>query len=107
MRRRRSLLKACPKPKRKRDSDYLDWIKSLNCIVCRATPCDAHHIQPKGQGSMAGKCDDDRALPLCRRHHNEYHSRGRDTFATKYTLDYETLISAYQTLWRLLCGKKT
>lgn len=48
--------------------DYLDFIRSKPCLICgrRAT---AHHQPQKGGGIMAGKVEDDRAVPLCMEHH--------------------------------------
>jgi hypothetical protein len=97
-----------PQPKRKRvvDKPYIKWIRSLDCSACKSTQLsDPHHINPKGYSSMSGKCDDDRAIPLCRRCHCEYHSQGRDTFEARYAMDYEVLIEALNTVWRLGHGQ--
>lgn len=58
-------------------SDYLRYIRGLACIICDATPVDAAHIEAGGVGM---KDNDLVTLPLCRKHHNDLHQRGRDTF---------------------------
>jgi hypothetical protein len=84
-----------------RDKKYLDFIKWKPCCVCRAaTPSDPHHIPEEGRGGKGLKCSDYRAIPLCHSHHLEYHNGGKQTFAAKYELDYEELISAYNKWWR-------
>jgi len=100
------VLKSQPKPKRIEDPDYLEWIESLSCMLCgragagfKEGKSDAHHIPPKGHGTMAGKCDDKRAVPLCNDQHREYHQIGRDTFADKYGLAYEAIIEGLNALY--------
>jgi hypothetical protein len=57
------------------DPKYLAFVQSLPCCVCLASaPSEAHHFGPSG---MALKADDRRTLPLCRRHHQEWHRSGR------------------------------
>lgn len=97
-----------PKPTRVTDQDYLEWIEGLACMICgrfgagyKAGVSDAHHINKKGHGSMSGKTDDTRAVPLCFEHHREYHQHGRDTFAEKHDLDYEVIIDALNKLYPL------
>jgi hypothetical protein len=93
-----------PKVKRLSDKPYLAWIKSLNCSACKKRGGDSHHVNPRGYGSISSKCGDDRAIPLCRPCHSEYHSQGRDTFASRFDMDYEVLIDALRTVWRLEDG---
>ena len=79
-----------------RDKKYLDWIKSLPCVVCLSKHyyhiSEPHHIPLKGNSGKGTKTDDTRAIPLCNNHHSEYHQHGRDTFSIKYNLDYEESI---------------
>jgi hypothetical protein len=54
-----------------RSNGYLEFVRSEECCICSApAPSDPHHIGPRGMGS---KTDDTRTVPLCRRHHDEYH----------------------------------
>lgn len=46
------------------DPMYMEWIKTLGCIVCNKKPCDAHHMVLKSQGGHDQTC-----IPLCKRHH--------------------------------------
>jgi len=62
-------------------------------------PSEAHHWPQKGHGYMAGKCGDDRLVPLCRTHHQEYHNHGRLTFSLKYRIDEEHLVRRLNEIW--------
>jgi hypothetical protein len=57
-----------------RSRKYLDWVKTLDCCMCRAPDySDPHHITGKGQGGMGTKADDLYTMPLCRHCHDEMH----------------------------------
>lgn len=56
---------------------YLDWIRSLPCSVCDAKPPGhAHHSTGAGMGQ---KSPDLEAIPLCFKHHREFHE-GKGVF---------------------------
>lgn len=84
--------------KRKRvvDKNYLNFIRSLPCLIClsegRTSSSEPHHIPEKGNGGVGIKTDDNRAINLCHEHHLEFHQHGRNTFAEKYGIDYEKTI---------------
>lgn len=57
-----------------RSRKYLDWVKTLPCVMCGAPADDPHHI--KGIGNLSGAgltAPDGYALPVCRSHHEEIH----------------------------------
>lgn len=88
------------KTKRVANKKYIEWIRSLPCLVCQRTaPSDPHHIVPEGHGGKGVKVDDTRCIPLCHEHHNEYHNQGRQTFAKKYNADYEDIIARLNNVW--------
>jgi len=72
---------------RKTDPQYLDWIRSLPCLLCGDnTTVEAAHVRlgerlldkrPVGKGE---KPDDRWALPLCGRHHRQQHAIGESVF---------------------------
>lgn len=63
-----------PKTPPKRDRKYLEHVRARPCCVCGSSPPnDAHHFGPRGMGQ---KTDDRRTVPLCRQHHDEWHTRG-------------------------------
>ena len=69
---RRSMGKADP---RWRSRKYLDWVKTLPCVMCGAPADDPHHI--KGVGGMSGAgltAPDWAVMPVCRQHHDEIHA---------------------------------
>jgi len=84
-----------PKPQRQVSKSYINWIKSLSCCICgRRGLSDPHHVNMPGHSGMSRKPDDSRAVPLCHRHHVEYHAIGKKTFADKYDRDFEVIIDA-------------
>lgn len=88
------------KPRRVKDQDFLDYVKSRPCLllgkyghVCSG-PVDANHITPKGGGKVGSKVDDKRALPFCRALHEHYHFLGSvDAFEKRFPviLEFELL----------------
>lgn len=82
-----------PKTITKRNSKYLDFIRSTICIICLSSNPQAHHENPQGKGGKGIKTDDTRAIPLCPLHHGERHQIGKKSFAKKHKLNYEQVIS--------------
>lgn len=91
------------KPQRKRDEDYLAFVRALPCRI-HTSHCeghiDPHHIVPRGGGKVGSKTDDDRCLPFCRYHHDEYHKLGRSCFEREYVIDLEAEILKLQRAYR-------
>jgi hypothetical protein len=72
-----------------RDKKYMEWIKTLPCIICqRNTPSDPHHTKTGGKGIKA--CDYT-CVPLCHKHHVEIHTVGTRTFQRIYDVDFDTV----------------
>lgn len=73
-----------------RDSAYLDYIRSLPCAIC-GQDAEPHHVEG---GGVALKGSDYLTVPLCRKHHDEYHTRGRVSFQQVNRVDiyYETTL---------------
>lgn len=70
----RSVKTAAPRLREGDNPRYLDWVRALGCVLCRAK-ADAHHLL-KSEGVHKGlsqKSEDKYAIPLCRRHHAEAH----------------------------------
>ena len=71
--------------------DYI--IKQLllhrQCIIDGGR-ADIHHLDAVGMGNNRNKIDNSQRelLPLCRRHHSEYHTIGHDKFMQKYHLTH-------------------
>ena len=71
--------------------DYI--IKQLllhrQCIIDGGR-ADIHHLDTVGMGNNRNKIDNSQKelLPLCRRHHSEYHTIGHDKFMQKYHLTH-------------------
>jgi hypothetical protein len=79
------------KQKTVRDKKYISWLKTLPCLLC-GKESEPHHVNVKGFGGKGIKTADQRSIPVCHEHHMEIHNNGRDSFATKYNLDYENII---------------
>ncbi len=103
---------AIPKPKRIRDAKYVDWIKTLPCLV-RSVYClgdiDPHHVIPEGGGITGGKVSDYRCVPLCRWHHDGANMRAE--FERLFDIDLEEKIddlrTAYRHLFATVAPRKT
>ena len=64
-----------------RSKEYLAYIRTLECCVCRRMPVEPHHV---GAGGVGLKGSDFTAVPLCRTHHREVHDAGQQTFQERY-----------------------
>ena len=78
---------------RLRDKDYLAWIRTQPCFLCRC-PAEPAHGRPWGKGM---KGPDYEAIPLCRQcHENEHRAKimlesdKRDLLVDKYNFKYCT-----------------
>jgi hypothetical protein len=66
------------KPIRKRSKAHLAFVASQPCLVCKTTPCDAHHLKIAQPRSLGRKVSDEFTVPLCRKHHQELHRHGNE-----------------------------
>jgi hypothetical protein len=67
---------ALAEPRRIRDKDHLRYVASQPCLLCSATPSDAHHIRFAQPRAMGRKVSDAFTVPLCRAHHRNLHQNG-------------------------------
>lgn len=57
-----------------RSAEYLDFVREHPCCACGIIPMnEAHHYGPRGMGE---KASDLYAVPLCTKHHREFHDKG-------------------------------
>jgi hypothetical protein len=66
------------KPARRRSKAHLAFVASQPCLVCKASPCDAHHLKIAQPRSLGRKVSDEFTVPLCRKHHRELHRHGNE-----------------------------
>lgn len=85
------------KPKTYRSDPYLSFIRNQPCALC-GDKSDAHHVDTGGTGI---KCADTRTVPLCRIHHSECHTIGKETFQRKHGIDFHSIV--IQCLERYVC----
>ena len=56
------------------DPKYLEHVRARACCICMAPPPnDPHHFGVR----VRLKTDDRRTVPICRKHHDEWHALGR------------------------------
>jgi len=68
-----------------RDEEYLQHVRRKDCLICGApSPSDPHHLD---SGVMGSKGDDWTCVPLCRKHHREYHADGQQAVERRYSVD--------------------
>ena len=70
-----------PKPKRVENPEILERVRNTPCIQCGQWPSDPHHITTRKAG---GGDHGDNVMPLCRKHHVEWHFIGVLTMTNKY-----------------------
>lgn len=77
------------------DKEHLQEVRSrMTCLICGGENPDAHHLESRGSlGS------DYSVVPLCRRHHAEYHSMGLKSFNDKYGRDL------WHDCWKIIVEK--
>ncbi len=63
-------------PTRQRDRDHLRFVASQPCLVCGASPSQAHHVRLAQPRALGRKVSDEYTVPLCADHHRELHMRG-------------------------------
>jgi hypothetical protein len=84
-----------------RSTEYLEWIRTMPCVITGSFPVDAHHAVGKhGRGE---KASDFGVIPLARELHMEYHDKGREYFENKYNVDITELVLNY--LHRYITGQ--
>lgn len=78
------------KKKRKEDKKLLEMIGQMPCCVCGyPPPSDAHHIRSRGSGGPDTAYN---VMPMCRKHHSQYHQYGPSKFFKEYPHFAERLI---------------
>jgi ERF superfamily len=67
-----------PKASRKRNKAHLAFVAKQACLICKRSPCDAHHLKFAQPRSLGRKVSDEFTVPLCREHHRELHRHGNE-----------------------------
>tara|TARA_R100001198_G_scaffold71331_1_gene43655 strand:+ start:437 stop:742 length:306 start_codon:yes stop_codon:yes gene_type:complete len=68
---------------------YLDYVRSLNCLVCFTSSPDPDHLEAIGMGGNRKKptLKHYSCIPLCRLHHTERHALPLKEFEDKYKIN--------------------
>lgn len=97
---------ASPKPILDRDPQYLEFVRSFPCIVCKAKEAvHAHHVDTGGLGV---KGSDFSSVPLCHLHHTggdaSIHKLGIEEFEKLHSINLQRVqIQLLRAYVRLLC----
>lgn len=86
------------KTKAIRSQKYIDWVKSLPCVISGMPADDAHHLIGHGYSVMGSKAHDIWTFPLARGEHSELHRIGwkewEDLHGSQWKFVGETLAQA-------------
>jgi hypothetical protein len=63
---------------RKRSKAHLAFVATQPCLICKRSPCDAHHLKFAQPRSLGRKVSDEFTVPLCRDHHQQLHRHGNE-----------------------------
>jgi hypothetical protein len=66
------------KTARKRNKVHLAFVAAQPCLICKGSPCDAHHLKFAQPRSLGRKVSDEFTVPLCREHHQQLHRHGNE-----------------------------
>jgi len=62
----------------RRNKAHLRFVAAQPCLICKRSPCDAHHLKIAQPRSLGRKVSDEFTVPLCRDHHEELHRYGNE-----------------------------
>lgn len=82
-------------------AERVQWVKSLPCLVCGATPSENAHVYT---GGMGRKADAAKIVPLCLIHHAEQHAYGNRTIEDDYWLDLRAEAARIEAMWRMVAA---
>ncbi|RXH03659.1 DUF968 domain-containing protein [Bradyrhizobium guangzhouense] len=65
-------------PPRKRSKVHIAFVRAHACLICKASPTDAHHLKFAQPRALGRKVSDEFTVPLCRLHHQDLHRHGNE-----------------------------
>lgn len=79
-------------PLRRSFPTHRSFVKRHQCAVkgCEEGPVEFHHVKTRGAGG-----GDEFGVPLCARHHKEFHDIGIATFEAKHRIDLRALAAEF------------
>jgi hypothetical protein len=72
-----------------RDKKYLNYIRSLPCLVTKRNDVIAHHVRLNQSAGIGLKPSDYRAVPLDPIEHRKLHDMGERSYWLKHNIDAE------------------
>ena len=96
-----------PKPQRENDKKYLAYIRTLPCLIggCTGKAVPHHESGLSDDPSMAMKCSDYLAVPMCLYHHDKRHTIGFKTFWKIYRIDPRVVVDRLRIGYKIGCKK--
>jgi hypothetical protein len=85
-----------PKPLRRRDREYLRFIRRQGCLVCKNRAL-AHHVKHGGVGTKGSDYD---TVPLCFIHHDVLHVLGAARFQRELGVNFTTEVQRLNRIYR-------
>lgn len=82
---------------RELNPDYVWWIHSWPCVICKKWPVQAHHVVPRSRLGADLTC-----IPLCHNHHvgdNGVHIKGVLHFEKSNLISFDEQVSKYNKLY--------
>jgi hypothetical protein len=90
---------------RKRSKAHLAFVAAQPCLICKRSPCDAHHLKFAQPRTLGRKVSDEFTVPLCRDHHQQLHRHSNEIgFWANVQI---APIPVATELWRQHCFGKT
>ena len=84
----RTAARCKPKPKLRKRSQHLTFVRQLPCVACgKAAPSEAAHVRTGTDGGTGMKPGDRYSVPLCTACHAKQHRTGELTFWSALRVD--------------------
>lgn len=77
----------------RRDPAFLEWVRGLPCVHGCPPPSDPHHVRGRKLNDVGS------VVPCCRKHHREFHDRGRATVERLWGMDLMVEAARIAKVW--------
>ena len=84
------------------DSDFLQWIRTQPCKVCKNKPVEAAHVRRVANGAGMGIKPPYSAVPLCPEHHRLQHQKGESAIGGRELMDKWRIECLAQWCWEYI-----
>ncbi len=77
-----------------------DFVAHRKCLACKGKQSGMSENHHTRNGGTSRKGNYDTIVPLCLKHHAEYHHRGRDTVSLEWGLDWDEEAKKTEEAWK-------